>query len=603
MPRPPRSPRTTAALAAAPALAALAASGCYEVSPFGRSPRDLGRQVPVERLRKVESLDLTPFTVPAREAAAEAAQVESERRRFEGLAEAPLSIEEARVSALRANLDLRAQLVNPEILGERVNQEQARFESAFTTRASYQDFDQPTASALTANQQQIATVEPGVTIPLRTGGTATVSLPLQRSEVNNQFTTLNPAYSADLAFSISQPLLRNAGRSVNAAAIEIASLARQAGEARTKLAVISTLSTTERAYWQLYRVRRELDVTQQQYELASEQLQRAQRQLNAGRVAEIELVRAQAGLAQRLDAIITAQRNVLTQQRELKRLLNREDLPVDGTALVRPVTDPNPVEFAFDAVNLANVAEQGRMELLEIELQLLSDAAQIRVAQNGLLPELDASASYRINGLGPTSSRAFRELRDNRFEDWSVGANLTVPLGNEGARSRLREAILTRLQRLSTKESRRQTIRQDVLDAIDRLESGWQSVLATRQATVLSARSLLAEQRQFDVGNSTSTAVLDAATRLAESQLAEIRAVVDYQLAQTDLALATGTLLGAARVRWDPRAADLEPEDPDAPRVPNPVNVEPLAPPPTQPPAAPQPEAPAPDQPAAPTGG
>ncbi len=50
----------------------------------------------------------------------------------------------------------------------------------------------------------------------------------------------------------------------------------------------------------------------------------------------------------------------------------------------------------------------------------------------------------------------------------------------------------------------------------------------------------------------TSTDVLDAATRLAEAQLAEIQAVVDYQIAQVDLAAATGTLLGAAKVTWEP---------------------------------------------------
>ena len=46
-----------------------------------------------------------------------------------------------------------------------------------------------------------------------------------------------------------------------------------------------------------------------------------------------------------------------------------------------------------------------------------------------------------------------------------------------------------------------------------------------------------------------------AATRLAESQFSEIRAITDYQIAQVDLAFATGTLLGAAKVDWAPIAA------------------------------------------------
>ncbi|MEM9374329.1 MAG: hypothetical protein AAGA55_11875, partial [Planctomycetota bacterium] len=51
----------------------------------------------------------------------------------------------------------------------------------------------------------------------------------------------------------------------------------------------------------------------------------------------------------------------------------------------------------------------------------------------------------------------------------------------------------------------------------------------------------------------TSTDVLDADTNLADALLAEIRAVVEYQIAQIDLAVATGTLMGQAGVDWTPR--------------------------------------------------
>ena len=52
----------------------------------------------------------------------------------------------------------------------------------------------------------------GLRVPLRTGGTFRVSLPIAETDTNNPFATVNPAYTADVNFSISQPLLRNAGR-------------------------------------------------------------------------------------------------------------------------------------------------------------------------------------------------------------------------------------------------------------------------------------------------------------------------------------------------------------------------------------------------------
>ncbi len=534
-----------------PLTAAAALAGC--ASPFGRSDADYGRRTPVQRLREVDRLAIESYAKPT---AAEPTKAEeaakAAREKFAAMPEVPMTIEEARASALEHNLDLKVALMSPTIAAESITAEEAAFEAVFTTRALWRQTDSATASTLSNAQEDFGSVEPGVTIPMRTGGSASVSLPISRVETNNSFSTLNPAYTSDLAFSISHPLLRNAGREVNATPITIASYNHQISQSQTKLAVINQVSAVDRAYWRLYQAGRDLEVRQQQYELAKAQLERSERLVNSGRRAEIELVRAQSGVADRLDAIIVAQNVVLRRQREFKRLINMPGLEIDNASKLVTKTDPRPVEYLFDGRTLANAAEQNRMEMLEIELRLLSDVANMKLAKNQMLPQLDVSATYAINGLGGTLDKSFDTLERNRFEDWSVGATFSTPIGNEGARARYRGTMLTRLQRLGTKESRKQTIRQEVLDAVDAIEAGWQRILATRQATILSTRTLAAEQRQFEVGNSTSTNVLDAATRLAEAQLAEIVAVTDYELAQVDLAVATGTLLGAQKIRWDP---------------------------------------------------
>ena len=51
------------------------------------------------------------------------------------------------------------------------------------------------------------------------------------------------------------------------------------------------------------------------------------------------------------------------------------------------------------------------------------------------------------------------------------------------------------------------------------------------------------------------TEVLEGLTRLGEAQIREVKAIVDYQVAQIDLAFATGTLLGYSRV-YLPAAAN-----------------------------------------------
>ena len=121
-------------------------------------------------------------------------------------------------------------------------------------------------------------------------------------------------------------------------------------------------------------------------------------------------------------------------------------------------------------------------------------------------------------------------------------------LRRQQPRARLQSALLTRLQRLATREQQEAQINQEIADALDTLETTWQTLLAARQSVLLEARVLGAEQRQFDLGLVTSTDVLDAQTRLANARSREASALATYQIAQTDLAFATGTVLGQTQI-------------------------------------------------------
>ncbi|MEQ8769171.1 MAG: TolC family protein [Phycisphaerales bacterium] len=552
--------------------AVLLAGAC--TNPFGPDPIDYGRRASLERLRSVDATDLSAFAAPEDGSRIEGAlastidpdlpdPIAEARAAFDAMERYEITLEEARAAVLENNLDLEAALVNPTIAAETVAEEEGRFESVFTLSGSWSETDSPTATALAGGGTRFQSVTPGLRIPLRTGGTAEITLPVQRFETDNQFATLNPSIETDLQFSLSHNLLRGAGRRATMHAVRIAESNRQISEAQTKLEVIRQIAAAERSYWRLYAAQTALEVRYQQYELARQQLEAARRRNAAGAVAEIEVVRAESGLADRIDDIIQAHNLVLTQQRELKRIVNIPGLDVDTGVNVVPISDPDPVRYEFDAGDVARAALDNRMELLELELRLAQDAAQIAFEKNQALPLIAMNYTYRVNGLGGIASDALEQLNENNFEDWSVGLTAEIPLGNEQRKAAVARSVLTRLQRLSTREAREQSIVQEVHDAIDTIDSGWNRILAGRQSVILNARALEAEQRQFNVGRSTSNDVLDADARLAEARLAELQALTDYQIAQIDLAFATGTLLGHARVDWqplDPRTGSTESE-------------------------------------------
>jgi outer membrane protein len=517
-------------------------SGC---EPFPGEEKFYQIRVPDKKLREIETLQLE--------------KAPNQRKPLTDVNAAPasqmeLTLERSRAIALANNLELKVQLISPTIAAERVGEEEARFEAAFFARGGYAKTDTPVASLLdiTGSNVNYGYTDLGVQVPLRTGGTVTFDLADNRTKTDSEYSIFNPSYGSDISVSLSQPLLRNAGKRTNTHSIRIAEYERQITDARTKLEVIGVVAAVDRVYWRLYAARRELDVRKQEYDLAQTQLESARRFVRSGERAQVEIVRAEAGVSQRLEAIILAENNLRDREREMKRVLNKAGLGMQTPTVLIPATEPDPLRYELDRERLVQMAFENRMEMLELQLQIAEDISSIDYMHNQTLPLATLDYTYNVSGLGATRNDSFDLLFDKRFEDHRFGLQLLVPLGNEAAKSRLRQAFYQRRQRLASQASRKALVELEVLNAVDQLEANWQRVLASRQRTILDGRLYEAEKRQFQVGIGTTTDVLQAQTTFADAQSAEILALAEYQIALVDLAYATGTLLGAAKIRWEP---------------------------------------------------
>jgi outer membrane protein len=502
-----------------------------------------------EKTRQIETLEL--------QEAAEEEKAPADVNDANGVPpkELELTLEQCRALTLENNLDLKVQLINPAVAAERVSEQEAAFEAAFYSNLTFSKTDTPVASFLdeiSGSQVDYTSTGLGVQVPLRTGGTVTFDLADSRAKTGSTYSVFDPSYGSDMSVSISQPLLRGAGKRANTYAIRIAEYDRQITDARTKLEVIRIVAAVDRVYWRLYAAKRELDVRKKQYDLAKALYEQAGRFVAAGDKPQIEIIRTESGVAQQLEAIILAENSVRDRERDLKRTLNKVGLNMQTPTVVIPATEPDPVRYELEKQRLLATAMDNRMEMLELELQIAEDFATVDYMRSQSLPLVTMDYRYNVNGLGGTREDSFDLLFDKRFEDHRVGLQLLVPLGNEAGKSKLRQAFYQRRQRLASRDSRKALIELEVLNAIDQLEANWQRVLASRQSTILSGRLFEAEKRQFELGLGTSTDVLQAQTNFAESQRAEILALAEYQIALVDLAYATGTLLGAAKVRWEP---------------------------------------------------
>ena len=108
-------------------------------------------------------------------------------------------------------------MINPTIARQAIQAADARFEPCLFGNAAYSR-DETAALTGASAVSKVLTGELGVALPLRTGGSVTLSMPLSRAEIQGAERT----YGADASLSISHPLLRGAGLAANTHAIRIA---------------------------------------------------------------------------------------------------------------------------------------------------------------------------------------------------------------------------------------------------------------------------------------------------------------------------------------------------------------------------------------------
>lgn len=517
-------------------------------------------EIPVETFHEIDVIELKEDPVEEDESVIPDIQ-EPEPE----LAEYKLSLEECRALTLENNLDLRVELINPTIQKERLSQEEAKYEATFSQTINYSKSNQVSASIIQGTKTDSVTVDMGVDMPLRTGGTLSFGLNDRYNKTDSGFNAPE-SYTAGLTASISQPLLKGAGRRADTYSLRVAKYNSQKTDLRTKVEAIRIISNVEKAYWNLYSSRRMLEVKKKQFDLEKATYEETKRFVEVGSKAKIELIRTRKTMASSLEGIITADNDVREKERALKRMLNKKGLGMETKTIIIPSSPPDPVRYEIDRKSMVEHALKNRMEILETEIQLILDNMKIEDARNKTLPSLTFEYDYNINGVDsltidqstgeithePDRGNAYDMLLERDSNSHTFLLRMNIPIGNKSAKSQLRQAIYERAQNLAKKENREAEIKSDVLNKIDKLEANWQRILASRQNTIYSDEQYRAEKRQYELGLVNSTDLLQSQTNLADAQRAEITAIVDYQIALIDLAQATGTLLGAAKVEWEP---------------------------------------------------
>ncbi len=386
----------------------------------------------------------------------------------------------------------------------------------------------------------------------------------------------NPQVSSFMAVGFTQPLLNGFGRRANSTQIRIAKNDLKIADSLFRQQVITTVSQILNYYWDFLTYKENVRVAEQALAYAQKLLSDNKRQVEIGTLAPIEVVRAESEVAARQQDLIVAQTNLQQQAELIKTALSKQVNPDLAAAQIVP-EDKLPEPKPDDVPPLDEALKEAfanRPEIEQTQLKFRDQDYTIQARRNSLLPQLNLFATYIAQGLSgnqllcpagtspygdrcavpgdgfvPSTgaatggvSQALTQTMQGKFPNYSYGVNLSIPIRNRQAQADAARALLERRQLETQLQQYKNNIAQQVRTAEIGVIQAKVQIDAAMKATKLAQETLEAEQKKFQLGESTVFLVIQAQRDLATAEGNEVKARSTYAKALTQFQQQTATL-------------------------------------------------------------
>ncbi len=508
----------------------------------------------------------------------------------------PLSLRDALSMALENNKDIEVARENVRIAEFDLLGAKGVYDPRFTTTAFYERAESPISSFLSGGQNG-SVIQSDYTGTARLegqspflGGNYRLDFSSVKLNTNNQFTALNPQYPTTLVFSYTQPLMRGLKFDNSRRQIEIARKNLSLTDAQFRQRAIDTITNVQRAYWDLVFSLRSLQVQRDAVSVARTQLAHNKRLVQEGQLAPIDVVAAEAQISTYEQGVFSALEGVSRAENNLKNLIaQNQKAPIWTESLV----PSDPVDLAVPDISLPDAlktAMENRPELQQSNVLREINQIDQRYYKDQTKPGIDLVGTYGLTGLAGSVSTAgvnpftasslqvrqrvdelsvlagleplpivppqtfspdllggygqsLQNLLANRYSNFKVGVQISLPLRNRTAEAQLGRSLVEGERIGTQREQLEQTIQVDVRNALQAMRSSEARVRAAVATREANEQQFASEQRKLDAGQSTVFLVLERQTALTEARGRELQAQTDLNKAIADLQRATGNAL------------------------------------------------------------
>jgi outer membrane protein TolC len=419
--------------------------------------------------------------------------------------------------------------------------EEGRYPFVFGADAGHTRAGSPGGrSSTTTMGAQIARTFPfGTTTSLRVEGER---FDTERSFVGAGLTpNLDDGYGATARFTVTQPLLRGAGRKVGELGLRTAEQSRDLSQKGVERAESELVRDVLLAYFDLWYADESLRIERAALSLARAQEEEAIAREAHGAVAQADVYVFSTRVATLEETMVTTLANRDERSRELNRLMGvSADRAPEVSAADAPVPGPLP-----SARDVEAALRSGSLELAELEAQVKLARTRAEVAGDSSRSRLDLEGYAETHGESARIPSAVRRAGELAWWTLHVGASFDMPLDGTRRHAEKESALLG--VRIAEQNLRfaRDRLAADAVNAVARARAAEQRLALAARTVVVAEKSHEAAKGRFELGGGIAIQVQQAEEDLRRARLSLARTRIDLVQAELLVRHLAGTLVRA----------------------------------------------------------
>lgn len=464
-----------------------------------------------------------------------------------------LTIDQAISKALINSPQIRLASIEVGITRQAIVANEAQLDPTLFGRSNIEQSNMPQASVYEIGRSTVRTLESGVRQKIPTGAEYSLTYALTRNWDDLWYHGNQTRFTPVLAFQLRQPLLRDSGRAVTLAGVDIAQLNHQIALLAFKQKADQIATEVMTAYWRLAQARLDLQIQQELLQMAQETLQKVEARVGID-ATHIQVQQARFSLQTRQAQLVQAQRLVKDSQDRLVRLMADPQMDLIGEYQILPdgPSEPNIQPPSLEQV--LGLAVKGNPILQQARLAIRVAEINCQVAKNQARLKLDLIASASTAALRDSILQANEDLIQAGHNSYAVGLVLEYPLGNRSRKAEMAKAELEKNKAVANLQDLADQVAVQARDNYRKVLTALQELAAQTEAVEAARIQLQAIADSEPIRDRLTPEFLlvklQAQEALADSQRAKIRALTEYNLALAELAQITGTALGLYEVQW-----------------------------------------------------